>query len=290
METYIPMETFETERLIAKKLEISDFQLLHLMNQNLEVMATLGGICDEEETRKRLSWNLNQWSENGFGLLLFFQKGTNEFVGRGGIRKLLVDDAEEIEIAYALMPQAWGKGLATEIAKKLVEVGFKHYKVQSLIAGTQNTNKASRRVIEKAGFFFEKEITQFGRLQVVYRLKPYSLAEMESLLDRAFPGDDFITGPILGIEDDIIISPNVATLLAKPSTVIGTAAKDGKLVALSVAIPKSDYDPKNPDLKTAYVYYTVVEPSLQGRGLVVLAARSLEEQLKARGYVYLEQD
>ncbi len=43
----IPIHTFETERLTGRKLESSDFQLLHMMNQNVEVMATLGGICDE---------------------------------------------------------------------------------------------------------------------------------------------------------------------------------------------------------------------------------------------------
>ncbi len=120
--------------------------------------------------------------------------------------------------------------------------------------------------------------------------RPHSVAEMESLLDRAFPDDDFITKPVLGIDDDIIVAPSLAALFASPSTVIGTAEKDGKLVAMSIAIPKSQYDPSNPDPETAYIYYTVVEPALQGCGLVAIAARSLEAQLRALGYIYLEQD
>ncbi len=120
--------------------------------------------------------------------------------------------------------------------------------------------------------------------------KPYSVIEMVNLLDRAFPDDDFVTKPVLGIDDDIVIAPNLANLLANPDTIIGTADKDGKLVAMSVAIPKIQYDPANPDPETAYIYYSVVEPSMQGRGLVAGAARSLETQLKARGYSYMEQD
>lgn len=119
---------------------------------------------------------------------------------------------------------------------------------------------------------------------------PYSIGEMESLLDRAFPEDEFITKAVLGIDDDIIIAPNVAALLANPSTIIGTAGKDGQLVAMSVAVPKSQYAPNHPDPETAYIYYTVVEPSLQGRGIVALASRSLEAQLKELGYAYVEQD
>ena len=92
-------------------------------------------------------------------------------MGRGGIRCLEIDGKDEVEIAYALMPQFWGKGLATEIAKKCVEIGFRHYKIPFLVAGTQVTNKASRRVIEKSGFIFEKEIFQYGLPQAIYRQK-----------------------------------------------------------------------------------------------------------------------
>ncbi len=111
------------------------------------------------------------------------------------------------------------------------------------------------------------------------RKLPYSIAEMEGLLGRAFPEDD-MTGPVLGVDDDTVVASNVASLLTSPSTVIGTAERNGQFVAISVAIPKGELDPNNPDLETAYVYYTAVEPSLQGGGLVADASRSLESQLK----------
>ena len=163
------LEAFETERLKARRLIEADFFILHAMNQNTKVMATLGGTCDEEETKKRLIWNLDQWTKNGFGLWMLFEKHTNNFVGRAGLRRLVIDDKEEVEVAYAFMPSYWGKGLATEIAKHCIAIGFRHYKLHNLVAGTQESNKASRRVIEKCGFNFEKEIMQFGALQAVYR-------------------------------------------------------------------------------------------------------------------------
>lgn len=164
-----PVFTFETARLRGRKIERTDFSLLHDMNQNISVMATLGGVCDKEETRRRLYWNLQQWTSNGFGLYFFFEKATGKFVGRGGIRRLCIDNIDEVEIAYALMPDFWGKGLATEIAKECVSLGFEHYAFRTLVAGTQATNKASQRVITKAGFSFEKEVFQFDALQFIYR-------------------------------------------------------------------------------------------------------------------------
>lgn len=112
---------------------------------------------------------------------------------------------------------------------------------------------------------------------------------MVSLLDRAFPEDEITIKPVLGVGDNVM-APNAAALLAKPGTVIGTASKDGRLVALSVAVPKREFDPSNPDPETAYVFYAAVEPALQGGGLIAIAARSMESQLKELGYVFLEQD
>lgn len=99
-----PLESFETKRLRARKMFETDLSLLHSMNSNVDMMATLGGICDETETNKRFIWNLNQWINYGFGQYFFFDKITNELVGRGGIRRLEVDRTEETEIAYALLP------------------------------------------------------------------------------------------------------------------------------------------------------------------------------------------
>lgn len=164
-----PLESFETKRLKARKMIEEDLPLLHLMNSNIEMMDTLGGICDAIETNKRFIWNLNQWVTYGFGQCLLFDKISNDLVGRAGIRRLEIDGSEETEIAYALLPSFWGKGLATEIAKKCVEIGFEYYKIPSLIAGTQVTNIASQKVIIKSGFKFEKEIFQYGATQFVYR-------------------------------------------------------------------------------------------------------------------------
>ncbi len=118
----------------------------------------------------------------------------------------------------------------------------------------------------------------------------YSIAEMVALIDRGFAGDDITTKPVLGVDDDTIMAPSPAALLADPTTVIGTAEVDGRLVAISVAIPKAKFNPQNPDPKTVYIYYAAVEPSLQGRGLIAVAARVLESKLRALGYAYLEQD
>ncbi len=188
-----------------------------------------------------------------------------------------------------VLPKMRGRGVAKELLifclNFLRANGVKNVR---LTVATQNRNALT--LYQNLGFqIFRHFKILCWKPDPSERKRPF-ISEMVDLLDRAFPDDDFIMKPVLGIDDDIIVAPNVATLLASPTTVIGTVNKDGKLVAMSVAIPKSQYDPNNPDPKTAYIYYTVVEPCLQGEGLVALAAHSLEEQLKTLGYAYFEQD
>lgn len=71
-----------------------------------------------EATKTYLSANMAHWDQHGFGLwALRTQDGA--FVGRAGIRHILVDDIDEIEIFYAFEREFWDRGFASEIATAL---------------------------------------------------------------------------------------------------------------------------------------------------------------------------
>jgi [ribosomal protein S5]-alanine N-acetyltransferase len=79
-----------------------------------------------------------------------------------------------VEIGYALAAEMWGRGLATEIAAWLVGYAAAHG-VDDLIAYTEPTNVASRRVMEKVGFVYERDVEHHGRQQVLYRKAPLAV-------------------------------------------------------------------------------------------------------------------
>lgn len=54
-------------------------------------------------------------------------------------------------MAYRLHKKFWGKGYATELAKALIEHGLNNLKLPRIIAPVHPDNKASIRVLEKAG-------------------------------------------------------------------------------------------------------------------------------------------
>ncbi len=57
----------------------------------------------------------------------------------------------DVEVGYRLLPEAWGRGFATEGAQALVDFGFDDLGLRRIIGVTHAGNKASQRVLMKAG-------------------------------------------------------------------------------------------------------------------------------------------
>ena len=161
------VDAFRTSRLIAERLRADHFDALHRMHRDPRVMATLGGLRDAAKTRRWLRRNLGQWTRRGYGLWMFHAHGDGAFgdrafVGRAGLRHLKIGGAREIELAYALRPEAWGRGLATEMAEAILEIAYRDLGLADLVCFTQPTNLTSRRVMEKAGFLYERDFVYAG--------------------------------------------------------------------------------------------------------------------------------
>jgi [ribosomal protein S5]-alanine N-acetyltransferase len=165
------IETFSTNRLVAERLRFQHLNELCRMHQNKQVMATLGGVRSDEETKLFIFNNLNHWQQYEFGLWVFRDKINHQFVGRAGLRKTDVEDINEVELSYALMPKFWGQGLATEIGKEILEKGFEILNLREIVCFTLTTNQASQRVMEKLGFQYEGEIIYANLPHLFYRLR-----------------------------------------------------------------------------------------------------------------------
>lgn len=75
----------------------------------------------------------------------------------GGIGLILNSDVYimSAEISYWIGEAHWGKGIATEAIRQMVEYTFYYFDVVRLYAEVFETNKASMRVLEKNGFYLE---------------------------------------------------------------------------------------------------------------------------------------
>lgn len=84
---------------------------------------------------------------------------------------------EEYELGFHLRPEYWHQGYATEAANAVIEYAFREKNVQSLFAGHNPKNAASKRVLEKLGFRYtgDEFYEPVGRYHPSYQLKRSSL-------------------------------------------------------------------------------------------------------------------
>jgi ribosomal-protein-alanine N-acetyltransferase len=64
------------------------------------------------------------------------------------------------EIGYELDPSFWGKGLMSEAVNAVARCGFDYFSLNRIEAWTLLGNPASDRVLEKAGFRYERTLRQ----------------------------------------------------------------------------------------------------------------------------------
>ena len=159
-----------TERLQLSRVRAEEFDEYLAYYQNAEGMATLGGVRSVEEVQQWLQRNLEHWDRYGFGWWTMRARASGAFVGRGGLRHVLIEGQDEIELGYGLLPEFWGQGLAVEMSREALRLGFGVLGINSIVAFTLPTNRQSQRVMEKVGMRFERDVMWAELPHELYRI------------------------------------------------------------------------------------------------------------------------
>jgi RimJ/RimL family protein N-acetyltransferase len=160
----------QTARLLLARLRAEDFDDLHAMHTDARVMATLGGVRSRADTQRVLDALVADWDTDGFGYWLARDRASGRVAGRGGLRRVVLEGRPEVEVGYAFLPEYWGRGLATELARESIRVGFAELGLPELVCFTLPTNRASQRVMERAGFRYVGDTVWADLPHVLYRL------------------------------------------------------------------------------------------------------------------------
>ncbi len=165
-------QRIETARLVGEWLTLDHEDELVRLLLDPRVAQTMWSpheTLTREDVRAGLQRKLAHWKNHGFGQWLFRDRASQAMVGRGGPQHTMASGRDEIELGWVIVPERWGQGLATEIAHASLGVVFGPLALGEVIAYTQPDNVASRRVMEKSGFSYEREITFKAEQFVLYR-------------------------------------------------------------------------------------------------------------------------
>jgi ribosomal-protein-alanine N-acetyltransferase len=166
------MSTLKTERLRGERITDAHFEPLCELLGDPRVGPTLGGVADRETVKAYLAHELDHWERHGFGYWIWSDLETNAPVARGGLHHAHVGGRDEVEVGWAVWPVRWGRGYATELGAAAVGYGFDELQLQTIVAYTLVDNRASRRVMEKLGFEYERDVTHANLPHVLYRCSP----------------------------------------------------------------------------------------------------------------------
>ena len=148
-----PETCFDTDRLILRSWrpgDLDDFTRLHADPQTMrdhrgpvsagKSRAKLEDYCAQYQRHGYIRWHVSTKSGDFLGYVGLYPNGADHPLGKHS------------DIGWRLMPQAWGKGYATEAAHAALAHAFAHHGLPEILAYTQAENLASQAVISRLPF------------------------------------------------------------------------------------------------------------------------------------------
>lgn len=162
----------ETARLTLREFDAEDVEAYYRIGSNAAVVryTGTGPLESLDHARQILQANpLADYSRDGFGRWACVLKGSGAVIGFAGLKRLA--DLKEVDVAFWLLPEHWGQGLATEAGRAALDYGFTHLGLKRIIGLVAPENLGSRRVLEKLGMSYSGMIDYQGDATVQYSIE-----------------------------------------------------------------------------------------------------------------------
>jgi RimJ/RimL family protein N-acetyltransferase len=166
----------ETDRLLLRRQVIEDLDALWDLYCDPEVTKYIPDAPKtRSEAKEELEWFLNGHPRHPeLGLWATVLKENGKFIGRSGLLPWSIEGRDEVEVAYTIAREYWGRGLGTEVAQAILRYAFDALGLSRLICLIEPGNTASQKVAEKIGMRLEKTVAGIdgdGIPTLIYAIK-----------------------------------------------------------------------------------------------------------------------
>ena len=153
----IDIPTLETRRLVLRAHRRDDFDAHFELWRDENVVRFITGVpSTREQSWARLLRIAGMWHHVGFGFFALEEKESGRFIGEAGFLEAKRDMEPSIEgtmeVGWALMPSAHGKGYATEALTAIIGWGETQFPGRMMTCIISPENQASLKLAEKLGF------------------------------------------------------------------------------------------------------------------------------------------
>lgn len=164
------MTVFETERLRVRRFTETDGDHYFLLNGSEEVMRYIRAPRTRQESDEQLKQILQEYSAypmSKTGRWGVEEKATGCFIGSFVIIPI-PSEPEKTQLGYSFIPEYWGRGLGSELAKAGLQYFLKYTTIPEIYGVTETPNIASQKILLKAGFVFHEKKMEEGKELTVF--------------------------------------------------------------------------------------------------------------------------
>ena len=154
------MTVIRTDRLLLRPLDSTDAEDYAAMRYHPEVAkwlrpAELDPVAAAAANIARFEQSWRDRNYAPWGIFL-----GERLIGQGGLN--FVPEFGETEVLWALHPDAWGRGYATEMARAALDYGFRTIGLGLIFAITKPDNMASQAVMTRLGLRYTRNVVYRG--------------------------------------------------------------------------------------------------------------------------------
>lgn len=167
-------EPLYTERLRLRRFTLDDVENMLRMVGDPEVMRHYPAVLDRNGARQWLERVVASYEKHGYSFFAVERRDDGAFVGQAGLLSWDdVDGRPDVEVAYMLSREHWGRGYAAEAARACRDWAFGHLGVDRVVSFIAVDNAASIAVAERNGMTRLKRLDEnrFKKPIFVYGIK-----------------------------------------------------------------------------------------------------------------------
>lgn len=156
-----PFPTLRTERLILRKLDLSDDELIFNYQSDKENFkyVDMPVYTNIEEAQNFIAKMNSGVESNKWIIWAIADANTNSILGTISIWNISLEDSKA-ELGYGLFPGNLGKGIMSEALKAVIEFGFNTMGLEGIEAYTNAVNEKSIALLERNNFTLASSFTE----------------------------------------------------------------------------------------------------------------------------------
>jgi len=150
-----------TPRLLLRRWTESDLDAWTALCADPEVMRWIGdgAVRTAGERAGEIADFERGFDERGFGVFAAALRRTGQCIGMIGLSvpSFLPEILPAVEIGWRLARKHWGRGLATEGGRAVLDFAFRERALERVVSIHQVSNEAAEHVVRRLGMHFERE-------------------------------------------------------------------------------------------------------------------------------------